>query len=62
MVYGADMIGHQLGLRQVGGSLQTHGEGVETGPVGFRAGIVLDTHLGVFLGDGRDHRGVETAA
>ena len=49
---GTDMIGHETGLGQIGGALQTHGKGVETGPIGLGLGVVLDTHLGVFLGDG----------
>ena len=52
MMHGTDMIGHQLCLGEIGSALQTHGKGVQTRPVGLRLGIVLNTHLGVFLSDG----------
>ena len=55
------MVGHELRLGQVGRTLQTHGKRVQTGPVGLGLGVVLDTHLTVFLGNGRDDAGVETA-
>ena len=61
MVYGSDMISHQLRLSEIGGTLQTDGKGVQTGPVSLGLGIVLDTHLGVFLSDGRDDGGIESA-
>ena len=59
-MHGADMISHKFRLSEVRSPLQTDGKGVKTGPVGFRLGIVLDTHLRVFLSDGRDDRRVET--
>ena len=54
------MIGHELGLCQIRRTLQTYGEGVQTGPVGLGFRIILNTHLGIFLGDGRDDAAVET--
>ena len=55
------MVGHELRLGQVGRTLQTHGKRVQTGPVGLGLRVVLDTHLTVFLGNGRDDAGVESA-
>ena len=49
---GADMVGHEFGLCQVGGALQSDGKRVQTRPVGFALAILLDTHLRVFLSDG----------
>ena len=54
------MISHELRLGEIGGPLQANGKGVQTGPVGLRLGVVLDTHLRVFLSDGRDDGRVET--
>ena len=45
VVNGADMVGHHLGLGQVGGSLQTDGKGVQTRPISFGLRIVLDAML-----------------
>ena len=59
MMHGSDMVGHEFGLGEIWRSLQTYGKGVQTGPVGTRLGIILDTHLGIFLGNGRDHAGVQ---
>lgn len=61
MVNGTDMIGYEFGLGEIRGTLQTYGEGVQTGPVGPGLGVVFDTHLRVFLGDGGNDAAVETA-
>ena len=61
MVNGTDVVGHQLGLGQIGCTLQSYGKRVQAGPVGFGFRVVLDTHLAVFLGDGRDYTRVESA-
>ena len=55
------MVGHEFGLRQVRGALQSYGKRVQAGPVGLGLRVVLNTHLRVFLGNGRDDRRVETA-
>ena len=52
MVYGTDMVGDELGFSQVGRTLQTDGEGVQARPPGFGNAAVLDTLVGVALGDG----------
>ena len=62
MMYGAYVVGHKPGLCQVGRPFQSHGKRMETGPVGPCAGFVLDAHLTVFLGNGRDDRRVEATA
>ena len=61
MVHGADIVGHQLGLRQIGRTFQSHGKRMEPRPVGSTLGIILDAVGGKALGDGRDDRRVETA-
>ncbi len=61
MVYGAYVVCHQSCLVQVGSTLQSHGEGVQTGPVGFALAVVLNAVLGEYLGNGRDDGGVESA-
>ena len=55
------MVGHKLGLCQIRRTLQSYGKRVQAGPVGFGLRIVLDTHLGIFLGDGGDDTRIETA-
>ena len=52
MMHGTDMISHELCLGEIGSAFQANGKGVQTGPVGLRLGVVLNTHLGVFLSDG----------
>ena len=61
VVHGTDVVGHQLGLGQVGSTLQTNGKGVQTGPIGFGLRVILDAVLREFLGDGRDDGGIESA-
>ena len=61
MVYGADVVGHESRLGQVGSPLQSHGEGVQAGPVGLGLRVVLDAMLAELLGDGGDDAAVETA-
>ena len=60
MMNSADMIGHKFGLCQIRRTFQSYGKRVQTGPVGLGFRIVLNTHLGIFLGDGRDDAAVET--
>ena len=52
VVNGADMVGYNLGFGEVGSTLQSYGKRVQTWPIGFGSGVVLNTHLTVFLGDG----------
>ena len=56
MVDSTDMVGYHLGLGQIGRTFQAHSEGVQTGPVGTRLRVVLDTMLAELLGNGRDDR------
>ncbi len=60
VVDGANMVGHEFGLCQIWRTLQSYGKGVQTGPVGFRLGIVLDTHLRVFLSNGGNDGRIQT--
>ena len=55
------MVGHKACLGEVGGTLQPHGKRVEARPVCLGAALVLDAHLAVSAGYGRDYRRVETA-
>ncbi len=55
------MVGHHLGLSQIGSTSQTYGKGVQTGPICLGLRIVLDAMLTKLLSDGRDDRGIETA-
>ena len=45
VVNGADMVGHESRLCQVGGSLQSYGKGVQTGPPGLALRVVLNAVL-----------------
>jgi len=58
---GADVFCHKACLRQVGGSLESYGKGVEARPIGFGARVVFDAHFGIFLCNGGDERRVESA-
>ena len=55
MVDSTDMVGHHLGLGQIRRTFQAHGEGVQTGPIGTRLRVVLDTMLAELLGNGRNN-------
>lgn len=61
MMHRTDMISDKSCLCQVRSPLQSHCEGMQTGPVCLRLGVVLNTHLGITLRNGGDDRGIETA-
>jgi len=56
VMHGSDVLGYQSCLRQIRRTLQAHGKGVQSWPVGLGLATVLHTGRRIFLGYGRDNR------
>ncbi len=61
VVHGTKVVSHFLRGFQIRGAFQTDGEGVQLRPPGFGALLIFHAAGGVFFGDRRDNRRVQTA-